>query len=113
VHFRPHLLRPCEFHRDPHQFRYLDVSGTWRALDLPGRTLAFTWCQVPVVFRLEDGGRASLAITWQDGSTSIVPQPTLSPADSAALFSRSGRIRQLSLVVPADALFDPERGPAH
>ena len=107
VRFTPALLRECEFHRDPRQFRYLDVSGTWRTLDLPGRALAFTWCQVPVVFRLDDLQRPSLAITWQDGSSSVSPHPALSPSDTTTLFSRSGRIRQLSLVFPVDALFQP------
>jgi len=111
--FRPRLLREAEFHREPHQFRYLDVGGAWRTLDLPGRTLAFTWCQVPVVYRLEEHARPSLATSWQDGSTTVSAQAALSPEDTAALFGRSGRIRQLSLVVPADALFDPGGDPAH
>jgi hypothetical protein len=113
VRFSPRLLRECEFHRNPREFRYLDVSGTWRALDLPGRTLAFTWCQVPVVFRLDEQARTSLTITWQDGSSAVCPDPALSPSDSADLFSRSGRIRQLTLVFPVDTLFEPGSGGTH
>jgi hypothetical protein len=52
VRFQPTLLRPQEFLREPGEFRYLDVDGAWQAIEVPAGGLAFTWCQVPVVYRL-------------------------------------------------------------
>ena len=50
----PRLLRAVEFPAEPGRFRYLDVHGDWRETALPARALAFTWCQVPIVYRLDD-----------------------------------------------------------
>ena len=49
ITFDPVLLRPEEFLPAPAQFDYIDLAGHPRTLDLPAGTLAFTYCQVPVV----------------------------------------------------------------
>jgi hypothetical protein len=104
VHFDPRLLRTCEFPSAPRQFRFLDVRGEWQELTVPASALAFTWCQVPIVYRLRGEGRPVLAITMRDGSTETLPQLSL-PADlSSELFRRSGRIRQISLDLPPGML---------
>jgi hypothetical protein len=113
VRFDLRLLRAREFPGEAQRFRYLDIAGEWQMLELPGRTLAFTWCQVPVVVRLDDQQPPSVTVTWRDGSTTTSRELSLSAADSAALSSRSGRIRQLALVVPVATLFDPESARTH
>jgi hypothetical protein len=106
VRFDPSLLRACEFASAPRLFRFLDVHGQWQELMVPASGLAFTWCQVPVVYRLRGEGRAVLTITRQDGSTETLPQLSL-PADlSSELFRRSGHIRQISLDLPPEALLE-------
>ena len=103
VRFDPRLLRACEFSSETRQFRFLDVHGQWQELTVPASGLAFTWCQVPIVYRLRGEGRPTLAITLRDGSTQTLPQLSL-PADlSSELFRRSGQIRQISLDLPRDA----------
>ena len=80
VRFDPRLLRACEFPTAPRQFRFLDVHGEWQELTVPASALAFTWCQVPIVYRLRGEGRPVLAITMRDGST----------ADPAAVVAPGG-----------------------
>ena len=104
LRFDPRLLRACEFPTAPRQFRFLDVHGEWQELTVPASSLAFTWCQVPIVYRLRGEGRPVLAITMRDGSTETLPQLSL-PADlSAELFRRSGQVRQISLDLPPGML---------
>jgi len=104
VRFDPRLLRTREFTSEPRPFRFLDVHGHWQELAVPASALAFTWCQVPIVYRLRSEGRAALAITLEDGRMQTLPQLSLPTAVSAELFRRSGHIRQISLDFPKEAL---------
>jgi hypothetical protein len=104
VRFDPRLLRACEFTPAPRQFRFLDVGGEWQELTVPASALAYTWCQVPIVYRLSGEDRPVLAVTMRDGSTRTLPHMSL-PADlSAELFRRSGLIRRISLDLPTGLL---------
>ena len=105
VNIRPGLLREREFVSDPQQLCYLDVDGEWQSLDVPGNALAFTWCQVPVVYRLEDGTDASLTVTLDDGSQRSFSELALPADESRALFERTGRVRQLTVTFGQDRLF--------
>jgi hypothetical protein len=106
VRFDPRLLRSCEFLTAPRQFRFVDVCGEWQELTVPASALAFTWCQVPIVYRMRGAGRPMLEITMRDGSTETLQQLSL-PADlSAELFRRSGLIRRISLDLPPGLLLE-------
>jgi hypothetical protein len=105
IRFEPRLLREREFGADAQAFRFLDVEDRWQELRVPARGLAFTWCQVPVVYRLVDGGVPAMTVLHQDGSSQSLAALSL-PADlSAEIFRRSGRIRRLSLDLPRELLF--------
>jgi hypothetical protein len=105
VRFDLGLLRAREFAREPRAFRFLDVDGRWQELAVPASGLAYTWCQVPIVYRLSGNGRPSLVVTWRDGKTQALPDLSLPPHLSAELFQRTGQIRQIALDVPGAALF--------
>jgi hypothetical protein len=104
VRFDPRLLRAREFSSEASRFRFLDVHGRWQELTVPASGLAFTWCQVPIVYHLRGEGRPALAITLEDGGIQTLPQLSLPAAVSAELFRRSGHIRQISLDFPQEAL---------
>ncbi|MBT8103422.1 MAG: hypothetical protein KJO95_10670 [Gammaproteobacteria bacterium] len=105
VRFEPKLLRAREFVREARKFRFLDVDGNWQELDVPVSGLAFTWCQVPIVYVLSDKVEPALTVLWSDGNKESNSQLTLSPEISAELFKRSGRIRQLTVRFGANLLF--------
>jgi len=103
--FQPALLRAREFRKEPGVFRHLDVDGAWQELELPSDALAFTWCQVPIIYRLHGESESALSVTYQDGSTSRQPRNSLSREDSADVFGRSGRIRCIELRLASHELF--------
>lgn len=105
VRFQPGLLRAREFVSEPRKFRYLDVDGDWQNLDMPARALAFTWCQVPIVYQLDDNAEPSISLIRADGAEQRQSSLVLSSASSQDLFQRSGRIRQLNITLHADKLF--------
>jgi hypothetical protein len=105
VRFRPALLRAREFGTEARSFRYLDVHNCWQQIEVPAGALAFTWCQVPIVYRLDDTSEPALRLIYDDGSHQRLQQMSLPAEDSAELFRRSGRILRLELTLRPDALF--------
>ncbi|MCB9007873.1 MAG: hypothetical protein H6656_10995 [Ardenticatenaceae bacterium] len=55
--FAPTLLRPDEFLTAPDSFAYVDVTGQNQSVPLPAGSLAFTFCQTPIVYTLGDEGQ--------------------------------------------------------
>ena len=98
VRFLPRLLREREFVQEPRSFRYLDVDERWQELSVAARGLAFTWCQVPLVYRLDDSAEPSITITRDDGTQETLPVLALPARHSEAIFQRNGDIRRLDLV---------------
>ena len=105
VHFDTGLLRACEFVASPSALRYLDVNGQWQQLTVPENGLAFTWCQVPVVYRLDAPGGTALRLEMDDGSQMNLEEPVLTADLSTEVFMRSGRIRRIELALETGQLF--------
>lgn len=101
--FRPTLLEADEFLRAPAEIRLVDVDGTESALRLEPGSLAFTHCQVPVVYTRVDGP-ARIRTTLDDGTETILDGDALDSELSAAVFHRDGRVRHLHVDVPASVL---------
>ncbi|MDH3846373.1 MAG: hypothetical protein OEV05_01165 [Gammaproteobacteria bacterium] len=107
VHFDPGLLRAVEFSGEPRSFRYLDLQGDWQEIQLPAPALAFTWCQVPVIYRLDETASPALTLTYHDGMTQTLPSLSLSESMSSELFMRSGHISQITVTIrPENLLSD-------
>jgi len=106
VNFELALLRAREFVSSPQTFRFLDVNGQWQELTVPESGLAFTWCQVPFVYRIDDSvAEPMVTLNFDDGSHRTLTEGMLPAELSAELFLRSGRIRQIELVVTKSQLF--------
>ena len=63
--FQPLLLRKAEFLSQPASFVYYDVAEQPQTVSLEADTLAFTYCQVPVVYRVSDAPK--IRIRHRDG----------------------------------------------
>ena len=74
-------------------------------MDMKAGTLAFTWCQVPVVYQLDNDAEPSLTVTLADGEKQTMQEMALLSETSAELFRRSGHVRQIDVKVIADQLF--------
>ena len=105
IRFVPRLLREREFVAESRAFRYLDLDDQWQELTVPAAGLAFTWCQVPLVYTLDDNAEPSVGITRDDGKRQTLPGLILPADESAEIFLRSGRIRRLDLTFARSELF--------
>ena len=105
VRFQPALLRIREFITgDSTSFRYLDVHENWCQLTVPPNGLAFTWCQVPIVYKVADDMDPSLLVEFDDGTELNLKRLMLAATESAELFTRSGRIRQIAVTLNTNML---------
>ena len=105
VSFQPALLRPCEFRSGQGQFRFLDVNDSWQEIALPDKTIAFTWCQLPIVYALDDSATPGVVIEWHDDAPKIIDGLSLSAQMSREIFMRSGKLRQLTVKIDRRSLF--------
>jgi hypothetical protein len=105
TYFEPSLLRAREFVTESRETSYVDVDGDWQAVVVPAAGLAFTWCQVPIVYRLDDDVEPTVTIIQANGETQILSQLALSAAMSSEVFQRSGHIRQINVTFGRNRLF--------
>ena len=106
LRFHPVLLRADEFLDAPATFRCLDGDGGAQDLALPAGSLAFTYCQVPVVYRRIDGP-ARITVHYADGTTLEQSGEALDARAGADVLARNGRVGRLEVGVPAQVLLAP------
>jgi hypothetical protein len=93
--FDPCLLRKDEFLQEAHTFNYRDIEGNSQAIKLNKGELAFTVCQVPVVYRLSE--QNGLTATLKNGQQQSFESTTLDEALSNEVFDRTGKVEKLTV----------------
>ncbi len=101
--FAPSLLEKAEFSTEPGFFTCWNLLGEARTVSVAEDMMAFTCCQVPVLYRKTEGG-GKIQVTLADGSTRMIPGLDLGPELSQDLFCRRGSIAQIRVDVPASRL---------
>ncbi|GEL93983.1 hypothetical protein [Cellulomonas composti] len=96
---RPLLLRADEWTTGPTTFRYDDVAQVSHSLELDPGSLAFTFCQVPVVYRR--GAALSVVAHLADGTAVPAADGVLDADVSAHVFRRTGTVTRIDVEVPA------------
>ncbi len=89
------LMCGTEFLARAKEFHCWDVKGNPKTVKLSEGTMAFTYCQVPVVAHRV--GPPQIRVTFADGSSQLVDGLKLDAAMSAAVFERLGIIQQLDV----------------
>ncbi|WP_240485123.1 hypothetical protein [Aestuariibacter salexigens] len=106
ITLNPFMLREQEFTSEPTPFRYLDVDNIWQQIDMPVGSLGFSWCQVPVIYTVDnDADELAITLFTADGENRSIDGNQLDEADSRHVFERDGAICQINVVVPAGMLF--------
>jgi hypothetical protein len=100
--FEPRLLRESEFLKEAAEFEYLALDDEFKTIQLAAGELAFTYCQVPVVYRL--GPTAGLSVWRRNQRDNITGELALSSELSAAVFARNGEVTRIEVTVPAASL---------
>ena len=100
--FEPALLRRREFVSEPSRLCYLDVGLNWHDLTIEKGSLAFTWCQVPVVYSLADS--PSLSVELSDGSVKTIDGLQLNAELTHEIIERTGNVVAIRAGIPDSLL---------
>jgi hypothetical protein len=93
--FDSFLLDPAELLAVPAVFNWFDVSGQPQSLDIPVGSLAFTFCQVPILLQLSD--EAHIEVHRADGGVELIAGNMLDLTNSQHIFKRDGLIHHLNI----------------
>lgn len=97
LHFNPSLLRPDEFLDEPGHFTYITLQGQSQTVSLPAHSLAFTFCQTPIIYTRADA--AAIEVTYADGRFEAIPGHHLDAAASRHIFDRDGQVQWVRVMV--------------
>lgn len=95
LHFKPLILRREEFIQEPATLSYYDYQGEACKIEAPKNGLAFTYCQIPIVYEIAK--KKSLTIHYTDGSKKETKEQFLTILDSKDVFKRTGKIESIHL----------------
>ena len=93
VQFRVDLFDRDELVQTARQFSYYDVEGTLQSIEVPQNGFAFTFCQVPVVYRI--GDEDAIHVRFSNGKQDALAGAQLDARLSRLLFQRTGKIREI------------------
>jgi hypothetical protein len=95
--FQPNLLHKNEFLQRETQAGFVLVNGSTKNVTLEKDSLAFTICQVPVIYTI--GAADQIEVLFTDGHREILSSNELSAAISDKIFKRTGEIAELKVNV--------------
>ncbi|MBC3847399.1 hypothetical protein H8K90_13470 [Winogradskyella echinorum] len=97
LYFNPRLLRKEEFLSEPKEFVYTAIDKTKKTIQLLKGSLCFTYCQVPIIYQLQD--KNSLEVKFNEGSVLSFNELKLDKNISAKIFNRAGEVNQIIVSV--------------
>lgn len=97
IYFHPAFLNADEFLTKETSFEFFNVHNEHKTIALNKGQLAFTYCQVPVVYNsgLED----SVVVAFTNGATEEVKGNALKKENSKMLFDRTGTIDHIQVTI--------------
>jgi len=91
--FNPCMLRRTEFLTKQQVFHYVDVLGNASELPIDEKQLCFTYCQVPILYKLSE--KAGLEVVLNDRTIERFEKLSLTISMSEKVFRRTGDIVQI------------------
>ncbi len=90
LNFNPRLLRKEEFLKTTKTVEYTDLNSESKKILLDQGMLCFTYCQIPIIYRLWD--KEHITVYYRDQSISDLEGLSLNVKISQQVFERSGLI---------------------
>ncbi|MBO6794938.1 MAG: hypothetical protein JJ895_13590 [Balneolaceae bacterium] len=102
--FNPVILRKSEFLTEPGTYQISNLNGNENEVVVPKNALAFSYCQVPVIYKIEeqDGIEAYL----QNGASQSFNGLSLDKKTSAMIFGRTGEVTILKVSIKEHRLIN-------
>lgn len=102
IHFNPCLLRKDEFLSEDKLFNYIDINQYKKSIPLSEGSLAFTYCQVPIIYVTSDTNL--IEISHQNGDVTTTSSLVIDNAISQELFDRTGAVESIKVTIKQNLL---------
>jgi len=93
--FQPNLLAKNEFISTPKTVTFITINGEEQNILLSENSLAFSICQIPVVYKISD--KEEMIIHFANGKSETKKSLALSIENSAKVFQRTGEISHIEI----------------
>tara|TARA_A100001011_G_C14239789_1_gene812704 strand:- start:16 stop:1572 length:1557 start_codon:yes stop_codon:yes gene_type:complete len=104
--FNPSLLRRSEFNEESCDFNYFDLDNSEKSITLSINELAFTYCQIPIVYKLALNEKSKLRVYYNQGDYNELLTNQLSKDDTKSIISRSNKIIKIEYHLEKSIIFD-------
>jgi hypothetical protein len=102
LQFKPTLLNRNEFLTQNQEVVFIAVDGSQNKIVLEKNSLAFTYCQIPVIYKL--GSENQMKVIYKNGDRNTIDSLELNGIQSAKIFNRTGEIVQIEISITEDKL---------
>ena len=96
--FNPSMLRKEEFLTTPKTYNYIDVNHQSKSMSIQNNQLAFTYCQVPVVYELSEAGAIDACLNTN--KVISIKSLQLDKNLSEQVFKRTNTVKYIKVFVP-------------
>ena len=91
--FDPAILHSEEFLAEPKQFNYINVANQTASITLQKDSLAFTYCQVPVIYKKST--ESAIEIVLHSGESKLFSGQYLDKETSQQIFQRTNTVSKI------------------
>jgi len=102
--FRPYLLRKSEFLNKKSTFLMINTKKVREKISLDENQLAYTFCQIPIIYHLCDKKSWFIEINYRKGQTIKIKSNSLNNDYSLEIFKRNDNIKFLKVYLPKQHL---------
>ena len=93
ITFNPKLLKTSEFLDSSETFEYIKVNNEKKTLKVDKNHLSFTYCQVPVIYKIADTNK--IEVIYNNSKTEQVSGLVLIDTVSTEIFNRTNKVSHL------------------
>lgn len=102
LEFQPTLLNRNEFLIEESEVNFVTVDGTYKKIQLEQGSLAFSVCQVPVIYTIAASNQ--MEIHYINGTSKTMESRALDANESQKIFGRMGEISLIKIYLTEDKL---------
>ena len=102
LEFQPTLLHRNEFLTEENEVNFITVDGSDRKMQLEKGSLAFSVCQVPVIYTIAASNQ--MEIQYNNGTSKTLDSLALDANESQKIFGRKGEISSIKIHLTEDML---------
>ncbi len=102
LEFQPTLLQKNEFLTEPKEVNFVTVNGSEKSIQLAAGSLAFSVCQVPVVYIMSASNK--IEIEYANAEVIVYDSLILDEIESQKVFERTGQISLIKIHITEDLL---------